>query len=641
MSVNWSEETKLLAGELRRRFSTVAIDPAAPLRLRESLRAPTWRADALGGLAVAVMAVPQVMAYALVAGVPPVMGLYSLVVVGLLAGLWAHSAHLACGPSNASSLMLGAVLLASMVPGDLPTKVALIALVMGLFQAVSGLLGAGALTKYISRTVVVGYTTAIGVLIFLNQIAYLIGTDIEVQRGLFAKVFAGLATIPRADVYSVLTGAVTLLGIVVSRRLLPWMPSGFSGIAAGGLFAWGLRALAPGTEVRLVEDLQHIPVGLPALVWPRFTLQSVYDLVGPAIALGLLASIEVATISKNMAMRTGQPTRPNQDILALGIGNMIGAFFGAMPGSGSFTRSEFSYRSGVSTRLGIVFCALFGLVILLASARLLEKIPIPALAALIMWLSVKLIDPKHIRVALLSTFSDGIVFLITFFAAIFLRLDAAIYLGVLVSMSLFLQKASRPRLMEFEFDNRGRFRQTRADADSAVPQISIVHVEGELFFGAAEFIQEEIWRTIDRDRTRVVVLRLRNAQNLDASGVMVLEQLVTDLKRMGIHVLVSGTSRDIDRVMSRSGLDQFIGRENYFPSMDNFLDATRRAVIRANELVGVKNPAIRLFYDRDMEENRAAAPPATLAVAATTTSGDNPLTPPASPAAGPGQDRAD
>ena len=288
----------------------------------------------------------------------------------------------------------------------------------------------------------------------------------------------------------------------------------------------------------------------------------------------------------------------------MGLGNTVAAFFGAMPGSGSFTRSEFALRSGVTTRWGVIFSSIFALAVILLAGGLLDKIPIPALAALIIWLALKLIDRKHIRIALLSTHSDALVFLITFFAALLLRLDSAIYIGVLVSMALFLQKASVPRLVEFEFDKEGRFRMADPKAGMMTPQISIIHVEGELFFGAAESIQDEIWHSIDLNRNKVVVLRLRNAQNLEASGVMVLEQLIRDLKRIGIQVLVSGTSPEIDRVVLRSGLDQIIGKENYFPSLGNFLDATRRAVLRANEITGVKHPEIRLFYDKDKEQGR-------------------------------------
>jgi SulP family sulfate permease len=247
----------------------------------------------------------------------------------------------------------------------------------------------------------------------------------------------------------------------------------------------------------------------------------------------------------------------------------------------------------------VVLSGVFAMGIILLARPLLEKIPIPSLAALIMWLSLKLVHPKHIRVSVFSTYSDALVFLTTFLAAMFLRLDSAVYLGVLVSMALFLQKASEPKLMEFEFDAEGRFRQSQREGKERKPEISIVHVEGELFFGAAESVQEEIWRTVDSKNTKVVILRLRNAQNLDATGVMVLEQLLMDLRRMGVHLLVSGTSPSLDRVMARSGLDAVIGAENYFPSQNNFLDATRRAVKRANELVGVSDPQVRLYYDKD------------------------------------------
>jgi SulP family sulfate permease len=607
MQFHWKDELKYLGSELKRRFLHVSLDVRAPLRLRSPDPRREWRRDVIGGLAVCVMAVPQAMAYAILAGVPPIMGLFSVVVVSLVAALWCHSSHLACGPTNTLSLMLAGVLLASTTGGNVLTQVALMALVVGLFQIAAGVLGVGNLTKYISRTVIVAYTAATGVLIFLNQIPNFTGTEVHGARGLFAKVWASLRVLPEAEPASVYVGGITFLAIVLSRRALPKIPAGFTGILVGGVAAWLLRTYDASLAVMLVQDVQRISGAYPKPVLPSFDLGSIYELAGPAIALGMLGCIEVSTISKNLAMRTGATIRTNQDIFALGLGNVAGAFFGAMPGSGSFTRSEFGLRSGITSRLGVVVSAIVALAVIVLAGRLLELVPIPALAALIMWLSLKLVDKKHVRVALLSTYSDALVFLTTFLAAIFLRLDFAIYLGMLVSMALFLQKAAVPRLMEFEFDEQGRFRPVKQKAEDTAPQVSIIHVEGELFFGAAETIQEDIWDSIDRDRTKVVVLRLRNAQNLDATGVMVLDQLVGDLRRMGIHVLVSGTSPEIDRVILRSGLDAVVGKDNYFPSMGNFLDATRRAVLRANEIVGVAKPQVRLFYDKDQEAKRKAA----------------------------------
>jgi SulP family sulfate permease len=625
MTLGWQTEWDYVRTALRQRFHAESVDWAAPLRLLRPEARRHWRGDALGGLGLMVMAVPQVLAYAMIAGVPPVMGLYSLVVVTLVAALWCATPHLSFGPSNASSLMLGVALLTMGSAGSLGAWVALVALVMGLFQVVAAVLGAGGLTKYISRSVIVGYTTAIGALIFFNQIGNLVGVEVTGAKGLFAKVWANLRALPRAEPASAATAVVTLGVIWWCARRWKRVPAGFAGIVAGGLFAWGLRRFDAALAVRLVQDVQPIPAGLPVLVAPALNLDAIYELVGPAIALGLLASIEVSAAAKNLAMRTGQRHRPNQDILALGFGNIAGAFFGAMPGSVSFTRSEFSYRSGARSRLAMVFCALLSLVAVLTARPLLNHVPIPALAALIMWLSIKLIEPKLVRVALRSTYSDALVFLATFLAAIFLRLDTAIYLGTLVSMALFVQKASRPQLMEFEFDRQGRFRPVAENGAPVTPQISIVHVEGELFFGAAENLEEQLWKTVDLGRTQVLVLRLRNAHNLDASGAMILDQLIRNLRDAGLTVLVSGTSPEIDRVFVRSGLHKVVGEENYFPSRGNFLEATRRAVIRANQIVGVEHPGVRLFYDRDQEQRRVGArEPATApATAAEQTESEN------------------
>lgn len=607
MPVRLRDELRIIGREAQDRLLRVAIDLRAPLHVAAGSTPGSWRRDLLGGAIVCVMAVPQAMAYAILAGVPPVMGLYSVVIVTLFAGLWGGATHLQCGPSNTLSLMIAALFLVRPVSDDITTLVALTGLVMGLFQIICGVTGIGGLTKFISRTVIVGYTAAMGFLIAFNQIPNLLGTHVTAAGGLLAKIGESVRTIPGADLSSAATALVSLAAIGFGRRYLGRVPAGLLAIMSGGVFAWGLEYFTQGLlHVKLVADIQRIPHGLPALVWPAMRLSTIYDLAGPAIALGLLGCIEASTISRNLAMRTGTKAKPNQDIFGLGLGNFVGAFFGAMPGSGSFTRSEFSLRSGVRTRLGIVFSALLALAVVVTGGRLLEQVPIPALATLIIWVSLQLINVGQIRVALWSTRSDASVFLITFCAAMFLRLDSAIYLGVLVSMALFLQKASTPRLMEFQFDDDGGFRPVSPQSKETLPEVSIIHVEGELFFAAAETIQEDIWRTIDRERTKVVVLRLRNAQNLDATGVMVLEQLIRDLKQMGIHLLISGTSPAIDRVMERSGLVKVIGLENYFPSAGNFLDATRRAVLRANEITGTSSPQVRLFYDKDQEKERAS-----------------------------------
>jgi len=612
MAITLRGELGSVFGELRRRLQSVPLDWDAPVRLWRAEQRAHWRDDLLAGLAVSVMAIPQALAYAIIAGVPPIMGLCGAVFVGLIAALWCHSPFLNCGPTNAASLMLAAVLLTQPAGGNVATQVALIAVVIGLFQIVGATLGVGGLTKFISRSVIVGYTTATGLLIFLGQIPNLIGTSIPHGYGLLSRFWLSLRTIPETSLATLATAGMALVSMLLVRRYLPRVPVGLAGIVGGALYAWGVRAFWAGAQVKLVGDMQRIPMGLPKMALPGFTLNAVYDMAGPAIALGLLACIEVTTITKSLGMRTGKRSEPNQDILGLGLGNFFGAFFGALPGSGSFTRSEFSYRCGARTRWSVVFTALAGLAVLIAGGPLLELIPVAALATLIGWLAYSLVDFKRVRIALTATHSDAVVFLTTFGATLLLRLDSAIYLGMLVSMGLFLQKASVPKLIEFQFDEDGRFRPAKETEPAATPQISIIHVEGELFFGAAESIQDEIMRTIDRGLTKVVILRLRNAQHLDASGVMVLEQLINDLRRLDIQVLISGTSHDIDRVVARSGFEKFIGRENYFPSQDNFLDATRRAMQRAKAIVGDPAAQIKLFYDKDKEAERTAAAPATV-----------------------------
>jgi SulP family sulfate permease len=240
------------------------------------------------------------------------------------------------------------------------------------------------------------------------------------------------------------------------------------------------------------------------------------------------------------------------------------------------------------------------LLILLFLTPVFNYIPVPALAAQLMRIGYRLINRSQIRFSTRSTHSDAVVFFATLGAALFLRLDTAIYIGIGVALALFLQKTSTPLLVEYTFTESGQLAELRDRNQRPNPQISIIHVEGELFFGAADLFQDQVRRQAEDENIRVFILRMKNARHLDATTVMALESLHDYLRKTGRYLLISGSSPDVTRVLRNSGLLKQIGEENIFPAEINPTIATKRALVRARELLPEK-AEVRLFYDRPVD----------------------------------------
>jgi SulP family sulfate permease len=336
-------------------------------------------------------------------------------------------------------------------------------------------------------------------------------------------------------------------------------------------------------------------------------------LLGVAFAIAFLATLENTLMAKALASRSGDHADVNQDMFSVGMANMASAFAGGMPASGSLTRSSLNFESGARTRFASLFSGVLSLcfAILIALSAgwgvpLIDFVPKAALAALVIALSLSLFNLRNIRICLRSTSDDAAVLIVTVLATLLAPLHVAIFIGVAVSISLFLRKASRPHLVEYEFSEAGELREMGEKRKRPIPSISIVHVEGDLFFGAAELFRTQIQRTVSDPAIQVIILRLKNARHLDATSVMALEDLIRFMREKGLYLIISGASRDVYRVLKKSGVlhtlqegcDRRAGESNLFlanPRNPNL--STRGALKRAQQLLGPNKADIRIFYD--------------------------------------------
>lgn len=570
---------------------------------------PKFKSDLTAGATVSLVSIPQAIGFALIAGLPPLMVIMSVVVGGFVCGLFSSSRHLVFGPTNSISLILAAAIYSFPATGLSAAELAVVlAFLIGVFQLTAGLAQLGKITQFISRSVIIGYGTAIGLLLAVGQLPHLLGVH-NVERGTFVDgLFLTVTQVARLDfnIYSAIMGVFTLLLFWAIERFFPRVPAELFGLIALSLLTQHLQLDQLG--IHTIKDegalLATIPtfIGIPL---SSSNLSIVPPLLSAALAISILGMLEAISIAKTLAAKSGQRLDANQELVAMGTANLFTSFYGAMPGSASFARSAANYQSGAQTQLAALFSSVIVLGALFFVSPVINYIPVASLAAHLIRISFKMINIEQIRIACNATRSDAIVFGATMLAAFLLQLDTAIYVGVGASLVLFLRKAGSPSLVEYSFNSEGQLSELESGGRRSNAAISIVHVEGELFFGAADLFQEQVRYLADDDQIRVVILRMKNARHLDATSVMSLLQLHEYLRKSKRHLLISGISPDVERVLRASGAYERIGADNVFPAEANLTMSTRRALLRASHLLqqdgSTSKAEVRIFYDKKRE----------------------------------------
>jgi sulfate permease, SulP family len=552
---------------------------------RESIRA-----DLFAGSTLALFALPQVMAYALLAGIEPRYGLYGFIVASVVGAVFGSSRHLQTGPVNASSIVAASALAAYADRTDFMGLVWLLTLMAGILQVSAGFFRLGNLTQFISRSVLEGFLGAGGLLIAVNQLPNLLGipsrSSLSILDGL-AAVVTNLRGV-RLDTLALGLGTIAL--VVILKRIspktktgLPLLPSYLLAILAATIVARWL-----GLEERGVRVIGDIPQSLPPLSLPLFDGDAARGLFSGAIAVALIGMAEAISIGRSIAMQSGDRIDPDREFVGQGLAKIAAAFFSGMPVSGSLTRTQLLFNAGAVTRWANVFGSGVMLSIVLLFAPLVRYIPVSALAGMLMLIAPNMVNWEHVRITLRATRADAFAMLATFVAALAYPLDTALFIGVGVSLILFLRKTQTPRLRELIYDERAGFAELEDLMERPVPEISIIHVEGDVFFGAADALEQEIQQIAQRSDLQVLILRMKRAYYVDATFVMILLKLYTTLKEQDKLLLVSGVTPEVGLVFRQSGADQVIGVENIYPASPTIFEATRDALNRALEYLNNK-----------------------------------------------------
>jgi sulfate permease, SulP family len=555
------------------------------------------RADFLAGLTVAAISLPQAMAYALIAGVDPRYGLYSAIVVTIVASIFGSSSHLINGPSNAISIVVFSAL-AFLDPDarfDVAQALFLLAILVGILQILIALLKLGDLTRYISESVIIGFMAGASVLIALGQVGNFLGLG-NVGNGHQSVLYRFWLTLTQGgavNFHALGIGAGTIVLVLILRKLartyrLPQIEMLTALIVATGIAAY-FRWTVPAANGKVVlAVVGNVPASLPVFHIPLIKLSWLRQLSGSALAIAVLGLMEALAIAKSIAYQTRQRLDYNRQCFAEGIANLTGGFFQSLPGSGSLTRSAINYQAGAATRFSGVFTAATVAVVLLLFAPLARYIPKSVLAGLLFVIAARLIDWKRLRYALRARWYDAGLVLVTALAAIFVDVEYSILIGVALSILLFVPRAARLSAKELIVSPEGIVRERLPD-DAPSSDLLIYDVEGELFFGAGPEIDNYFDLMKDRalhEDIHYVVLRVKRTRNPDVVFFERLEHFLHETQAHGITVLLAGVRPDFAKRLGHLKFYEWLPKEHIFYEEEQIYSATLRAVRYAYSLLG-------------------------------------------------------
>lgn len=568
------------------------------------------RGDVLAGLNVAVVAIPQSMAYAVIAGVPAEYGLYTVIVQCLVGSLLNSMPLLQVGPINTQALLVASTVTlvmrehreldAEAAAGLYLQLVLALTILKGAMQIVFSLARLGILVRYVSTSVLVGFTAGAGVLIAAGQIGPFLG--IKTQRG--AEQWPGLVGIgqqlwPHASEVNwraLALGTGALAVVLAARAVSRLAPGPLLAVVATGA-AVALAGWGPG-EVNLVPPL---PSGLPTWHVPVEGLVMWESLLSGALALGLLGLMEAYAIGKSLAAKTGDRVSANQELLAQGFTNLVSGFFQCIPGSGSFSRSALNYYSGAKTGLSGIFNAVFVAVIFVLLSPHARYVPLPALAAILFVIAAGLIDWRYFRRLLRSERADAAVCLGTFVATLSLPLAYAVFVGIFLNLALYLRRASQLHMAEMVPTKAGSYvERPLKTREGGHGDVIFIQLEGDLFFALADELQDRL-TDLSIGGYRVVIFRLKRTHSIDATILAVLEAWCRHMNEQGRHVLLCGVKEELLDKLRTYGLVDVIGRANVFAAGFGVFTSAKAALQRAREILGSSIDEEGLDQDDDDE----------------------------------------
>ena len=523
--------------------------------------------DIIAGITIGIMLIPQGMAYAMIAGLPPVYGLYAALIPQVVYAISGTSRQLAVGPVAMDSILVASGLGALSISGinEYISIAIFLAMYIGIIQLSLGILRMGFLVNFLSRPVISGFTSAAAIIIGLSQLKHLLGIDTGKTNKIHLLLNNVIENIPEINLYTLGIGIVAIIMIKLFKKVNKKIPAAIVIVILGIVTIYYSEWYLHGVKI-----IGEIPKGLPHFSVPKINGSMITQITPIAITLALIGFMEAISIAKAIEeKKSDYEVKPNQELIALGLTNFIGAFFQSHPVTGSFSRSAVNNQSGAKTTISLLVSALIILLVLLFMTPLFYYLPNTILAAIIMVAVFGLIDIKYPIHLFKKGKDEFILLLLTFVITLTIGIIQGIVIGVLASLIIMVYRTSRPHIAILGrikgtnyFKNINRFGSDIEDRDDLL----ILRFDSQLFFGNKDYFKKELLKNIStkKNTIKAVILNAEAINYVDSSAMFMLQQLISDLKKQGVLFMITGAIGPTRDIFFKNDFIHLLGKENLF-----------------------------------------------------------------------------
>lgn len=497
----------------------------------------TIKKDLMAGVTGAVLVLPQGVAYAYIAGLPPEIGLYTAIVSASIAALFGSSFHMISGPTAALSIVVASVV-HQVSPASMIDQIVIVttfSFLVGIIQFSFGILRLGSLVNFISHTVIIGFTTGAALLIAVSQVKHFLGIELESRLSFFQEIQSLVQNAGEVNYYAVSIGSVTLITSLMIKKISCKLPNLLIGMLVGSFLCLLLNG-----QLRGVVMVESMPGSLPPLLLPNLSPSIMEALFSGAFSVALLGLIEAVSISRAISTRSKQIIDGNQEFIGQGMSNIIGGCFSCYPSSGSFTRSGANYDAGAASPLAAVYAAIIVALVIFFIPSATSYLPLPAMAGSVLLIAWNLIDQKSIIDTLKLNHAEAIILIVTFLSTLVMQLEYAIYVGIIFAIGFYLRRTSKPKVIEVAPIQKNQDRiirnVKRYELDECL-QVKMIRIDGSLYFGSVDYVQKEMARLVQEDSKHLIIIA-KGINFMDISGVHLLEAEILNARKRGREVRV-------------------------------------------------------------------------------------------------------
>jgi SulP family sulfate permease len=526
----------------------------------------TWKDDFLAGITGTIIVIPQAVAFAMIAGLPPVYGFYTAMITPIIAALFGSSYHLISGPTTTSSIVVFAVISKFANPETEMEAFISLAIVLsfmaGVIKLFMGFAKMGKLVNFVSHSVVIGFAAGAGILIAFKQLKHVFGIKVPLGSSFYEIIDYIFVHIQETNVYVLAVAVGTFLIAIIIKRYIKYISRLYMLIA---MIVGSVVVVLIGGEPYGIETVGNVPSNLPPFKIPDFNFEDMRLLTTGAVTLALLGLVEAVSIARAVGLHSHQKLNNNQEFIGQGLSNIISSFFSSYASSGSFTRSGVNYQAGAKTPMSAIISALGLMIVVLFFAKYASFLPKPAMGGIILLVGYNLIDFHHIKKIIKSSKRELIVFSVTLLGTLFLELETALFSGILISLFFYLERTSKPNIAVFGKNEKEKFINViRDETAKECPQLKIIRIDGSIYFGAVDGISNyfsDLYDTCDRKHLLIIA----NGVNfIDLAGAEWITHEVMKWKKRGGGIYFVGLKLISQDILMNGGFSKSIGYENFF-----------------------------------------------------------------------------